>query len=158
MRLQKKLGDLILFLQILEFPLCRSTIRREDFLSKWTDLWICDWIRKKGSVQPRDWIQFQEKNLPGCYMKIRMSRIVKNWQRQSPKKSGKDTGLILRQSYVRWSNRPCLSFRKIRRKKISSGRPVSGLSRHFELTWIMNLKYSMNLWKNCRALWNRGEE
>lgn len=57
--------------------------------------------QEKGSVQPRDWIQFQEKNLPGCYMKIRMSRTVKNWQRQSPKKSGKDTGLILRQSYVR---------------------------------------------------------
>ncbi len=31
-------------------------------------------------------------------MKIRMSHTVKNWQRQSPKKSGKDTGLILRQS------------------------------------------------------------
>ena len=22
--------------------------------------------QEKGSVQPRDWIQFQEKNLPGC--------------------------------------------------------------------------------------------
>ena len=25
-----------------DFPLCRSTIRREDFLSKLTDRWICD--------------------------------------------------------------------------------------------------------------------
>ena len=42
MRLQKKLEDLILSLRILEFPLCRSTIRREDFPSKLTDRWICD--------------------------------------------------------------------------------------------------------------------
>ena len=41
------------------------------------------------------------EELAGMLYENSDERTVKNWQRQSPKKSGKDTGLILRQSYVR---------------------------------------------------------
>ena len=86
-------------------------------------------------MQPRDWIQFQEKNLPGCYIENSdepyCEELAKAITEEIRKGYRIDTTTKLRQVIEQ-----TLSFlpENKEKKDINSGRPVSGLSRHFELT------------------------
>ena len=86
-----------------------------------------------------------------CFMKIRMSRTVRNLQKRSPMRSAKDTAWIPPQNCAGLLKTLSIFCRK-RIKKRRSKRPVSGRFRHFALMSTASLRCSMNLWKNCRVL------
>ena len=78
-----------------------------------------------------------------------LSHTARKLLRQSQMRSAKGIASIAQQncgllSKIRW-----IFFRK-KRKKIRSERPASVCSRHFALMSTRNLKFCMNLWKNCR--------
>ena len=150
MRLQKKLADLILSLRTSEFPPCRSTIRREDFPSKLTDRWICDWTRRKASAQQSAWITFPRKNSPECFTKIQMSHTAKSWRKQLQMRFAEAIASIQQQSLEMWSRRLWISFRIIKKRRTLSRRLAREHSRHFVLMSIMNSKCCMNSWRNSR--------
>ena len=105
--------------------------------------------QQKESVRQKDWIRSAERNLPGCYMKIQMNRTAKRSQKRSQMRSAKGIASIAQQncgllSKIRW-----IFFRK-KEKKDTIRKTCQRVFQALRIDVNQNLKFCMNLWKNCR--------